>query len=173
MRSLRFDSDEGNDDEATSFAISCLASAPASQVSGKNPIIGSWTLCYGPAGTRCHVFQALYRVKEKARMIQVTLLRAAGEGGGLALRAQTPLGTALSKRVSLAVDDAAPIGVPYIACWPRGCAAETAPAPDLEAALRAGQTLAVPVVGADTDPTVRFEVALDGFSRAFDRLRKK
>ena len=71
----------------------------------------------------------------------------------------------------LVVDDGAPTSVPFLACWPRGCVAETALTPDLEAALRAGLTLAVLVVSAENGQTIRFELSLDGITRALDRLR--
>ena len=71
------------------------------------------------------------------------------------------------------VDDGAPTSVPFLACWPRGCVAETALTPELEAALRAGLILAVVVESADTGQTVRFELSLDGMTRALDQLREK
>ena len=134
---------------------------------------GSWTLRCGAERTGCHVFQALYRTDDKARLIQVTLFSPPGAEGAMFLRALTPLGAVLAQGAVLAVDDGAPTSVPYIACWPRGCVAETALAPDLEAALRAGLILAVLVVSADTGQTVRFELSLDGMTRALDELRKK
>ena len=134
---------------------------------------GSWTLRCGAEGAGCHVFQALYRAKDKARLVQVTLFGAADDGGGLLLRALTPLGAVLSGGAALVVDDGAPTSVPFLACWPRGCVAETTLTPDLEAALRAGLILAVVVESADTGQTVRFELSLDGMTRALDQLREK
>lgn len=134
---------------------------------------GSWTLRCGPERAGCHVFQALYRADDKARLIQVTLFSPPGAEGEMFLRALTPLGAVLAGGAVLAVDDDAPTSVPFLACWPRGCVAETALAPDLEAALRAGLSLAVAVESADTGQTVRFELSLDGITRALDELRKK
>lgn len=134
---------------------------------------GAWTLRCGAGRTGCHVFQALYRAKDKARLVQVTLFGAADDGGGLLLRTLTPLGAVLSGGATLMIDDGAPTSVPFLACWPRGCVAETTLTPDLEAALRAGLTLAVVVESADTGQTVRFELSLDGMTRALDQLREK
>jgi len=133
---------------------------------------GSWTLRCGAERAGCHVFQALYRAKDKVRLVQVTLFDAVDDGGGLLLRALTPLGAVLTGGAILAVDDGAPTTVPFLACWPRGCVAETALTPDLEAALRAGLTLAVLVESADTGQIVRFELSLDGITRALEQLRK-
>ena len=134
---------------------------------------GAWTLRCGAERTGCHVFQALYRADDKARLIQVTLFSPPGAEGAMFLRALTPLGAVLTDGATLIVDDAEPESAPYVACWPRGCVAETALAPDMEAALRAGLTLAVLVVSADTRQTVRFELSLEGISRALDEFRKK
>ena len=134
---------------------------------------GAWTLRCGAERTGCHVFQALYRVDDKARLIQVTLFSPPGAEGEMFLRALTPLGAVLSGGAALVVDDGAPTSVPFLACWPRGCVAETALTPDLEAALRAGLILAVLVQSADTSQTVRFELSLDGITRALDEFRKK
>lgn len=89
------------------------------------------------------------------------------------LRALAPLGAVLAEGAVLVVDDGAPETIPFLSCWPRGCVAETALTPDLEAALRAGLTLVVLVKSADTGQTVRFELSLDGITRALDELRKK
>ena len=134
---------------------------------------GSWTLRCGPEGAGCHVFQALYRAKDNARLVQVTLFRPPEAEGAMFLRALTPLGAVLTGGAILAIDDGASVSVPYLACWQRGCVAETALSSDLEAALRAGLSLAVVVQSADTDQTVRFELSLDGITRALDQLREK
>ena len=134
---------------------------------------GAWTLRCGAERVGCHVFQALYRAKDKARLVQVTLFSAPDAEGGLLLRALTPLGAVLAAGAALMVDDGAPTSVPFLACWPRGCVAETALTPGLEAALRAGLILAVVVESADTGQTVRFELSLDGMTRALDQLREK
>ena len=164
---------------AAGTLLAGLSAGPgATQESAASPdalseIYGSWSLRCGAEGAGCHVFQALYRTKDKARLVQVTLFSPPDAEGGLLLRALTPLGAVLTKGAVLVVDDGAPTSVPFLACWPRGCVAETALTPDLEAALRAGLTLAVLVQSADTGQTVRFELSLDGITRALDELRKK
>ncbi len=162
---------------AAGALLAGLSAGPAAtQESATSPdalseTYGSWSLRCGAEGAGCHVFQALYRVTDKARLVQVTLFSPPDAEGALLLRALTPLGAVLTGGAILAVDDGAPTSVPFLACWPRGCVAETALTPDLEAALRAGLTLAVLVENADTGQTVRFELSLDGITRALDRLR--
>ncbi len=134
---------------------------------------GSWDLRCGPEGARCHVFQALYRAKDKDRLVQVTLFSPPEAKGGLFLRSLTPLGAVKTGGAVLMIDDCAPTSFPYVACWRRGCVAETALTTDLEAALRAGLILAVLVKSADTGQTVRFELSLKGITRALEQLRKK
>jgi len=136
-------------------------------------IYGSWTLRCGAERTGCHVLQALYRAKDNARLVQVTLFSPPDAEGAMFLRVLTPLGAVLTGGAALAIDDGAPVSVPFLACWPRGCVAEAALTPDLEAALRTGLTLAVVVESADTGQTTRFELSLDGITRALDELRKK
>jgi invasion protein IalB len=163
---------------AASILLTGLAAGPvATQETSEAPdslseIYGSWTLSCGPERSGCHVFQALLRAKDKARMVQVTML-AASEGDGLVLRALTPLGAKLASGAELIIDDDEPISVPFDSCWQRGCIAETPLTPKLEAALRDGLVLAVVVVSSDTDQTIRFELSLAGVKRALEQLRKK
>jgi invasion protein IalB len=133
-------------------------------------VYGSWTLSCSAEEAGCRIFQALYRAGDKARLIQVALLASAGDGDGLVLRAVTPLGAKLARGAVLIIDDGEPVSVPFDTCRQSGCLAETHLTPELVAALRAELTLAVLVVGADTDQTVRFELSLGGVSRALDRL---
>ena len=162
---------------AAGALLAGLSAGPAAaQESATSPdalseTYGSWSLRCGAEGAGCHVFQALYRAKDKARLVQVTLFSPPDADGALLLRALTPLGAVLIEAAVLVVDDGAPTNISYISCWPRGCVAETALTPDLEAALRAGLTLAVLVVSAENGQTIRFELSLDGITRALDRLR--
>ncbi len=122
---------------------------------------------------RCHAFQALFRAKNNALLIQVTLFSPHEAEGTLFVRALTPLGAVLTGGSVLVVDDATPESMPYVACWPRGCVAEMPLTPDFEAALRAGQILALLVKNADTGQIVRFDLALGGLGAALDKFREK
>ena len=132
---------------------------------------GPWVLNCGAELTGCHVVQALFRAKDKARLVQVTVLASSESNPTQMMRALVPLGATLSEGVVVEIDAAAPQTVVFQACWPRGCIAEFPLTPELEADLRAGETLAVSVQGADTGRTIRFELALAGFGAALDRLR--
>jgi invasion protein IalB len=131
---------------------------------------GPWVVSCGPARTGCHMFQALRRTKDGARLVQVTVFAPAE--GSQQMRALVPLGAKIAAGAVLQVDKIAPQTVPIDACWQRGCVAELALDSELEDRLRAGKTLAVSVVGADTGRTIRFELALKGFSAALDRLNE-
>lgn len=132
---------------------------------------GPWVLECGAGRTGCHIFQALYRAKDRARLVQVTVFAPAEPNAEPTMRALVPLGATLAHGAVIEVDGAGPLTVPFRACWPRGCVAELTLTPALEASLRAGATLAVSVEGADTGRTIRFELALDGLGAALDRLR--
>jgi invasion protein IalB len=131
---------------------------------------GSWVLSCGAGRTGCHVFQALYRGADKARLVQVTVFAPTEDSGTPLLRALVPLGATIAAGAAVAVDGGTPETVPFRACWPRGCVAELALTSDLEMQLRIGEILSVAVQGADTGRTLRFELALEGISAALNRL---
>lgn len=137
---------------------------------GLTEVYGDWTFHCGPEAAGCHVFQALLRSEDRARLVQVTVLPAQSPDGEDRLRVLTPLGADLAASVALEVDGSALAALPFASCWPRGCVAEAALTPALEETLRAGETLSVAVVGADTGQTVRFELKLKGLDRALERL---
>lgn len=132
---------------------------------------GSWMLRCGAARTDCRILQELVRAEDGARLVRVTVFR--GEDDGLLLRVLTPLGAHLDSGVSLLVDEAELPALSYDSCWQAGCVAQRALTAGLETALREGEALAVSVVGADTGQAVRFELALNGFTRALDRMLEK
>ena len=132
---------------------------------------GSWILRCGADRTGCHVFQSLFRAEDNAKLLQVTLLPANDGEEALVLRALTPLGAVLADGAALEIDEIEAPTAPFLTCLRRGCIAETPLVPELEAAMRGGETLAVSVVGTENGRTVRFELSLDGITRALDRLR--
>ena len=161
---------------AASILVTGLSAGPvATQETTDAPdsvteIYGAWTLNCGPDRTGCHAFQALHRAKDKARLVQVTML---DTDEGLVLRALTPLGTKLAEGAVLSIDEIASDTVPFDTCWQRGCVAETPLTDELDAALRAGTTLAVEVIASDTGQPIRFELTLDGVNRALRRLKEE
>ena len=152
---------------STSPAISQQAENAPDQLS---ETYGAWILRCGPGDTRCHVLQGLYRAKDKARLIQVTLFSPPDADGALFIRALTPLGAVLTDGLALIIDDTEPVSIPYLSCWPRGCIAEMPLPSRLEASLRAGNSLAILVVSADNGQTIRFELSLEGVSAALNRF---
>jgi len=133
---------------------------------------GSWTLRCGSEATRCHVTQSLFRAKDNARLIQVTLFSSPEANGVLLMRALTPLGSVLKNGAAMIIDETKPENAPYLSCWPRGCISELKLTVGLVAALRAGQVLAVQSSSATTGQTIRFELTLDGISAALNRLKE-
>lgn len=129
---------------------------------------GPWVVACGAERTGCHMFQALQRAKDNARLVQMTVF-APAEGSQL-MRALVPLGAKISAGAVVQVDENPPVTMPFDSCWQRGCIAELALTAELEAQLRGGEKLAVSVEAADTGRTVRFELALKGFAKAVDRL---
>jgi invasion protein IalB len=114
--------------------------------------------------------QGLYRAKDKARLIQVTLFSPPSADGALMIRMLTPLGAVLTDGIAVIVDGAGEERIPYISCWPRGCIAEMPLTHRLEKTLRAGNTLAILVISSDTGQTIRFELSLEGVSAALNRF---
>jgi len=132
---------------------------------------GPWVLSCGAGRTGCYVFQALYRAKDQARLVQFTVFSPAEPDAAPVARALVPLGATISRGAVIEVDGGDPLRVPYQACWPRGCVAQLTLTPELELSLRGGETLAISVEGADTGRVIRFELALKGLAAALDRLR--
>lgn len=163
----------------TGVLFAYLTAAPISAQESKaspdtmSDTYGSWTLRCTAGRSDCRVFQALYRKKDKARLVQATVFKSPGAEPALHLRVLSPLGAMLSKGAVLSIDDAAPQTIDFLACWRPGCVAKLRLTRRTEAALRDGKILAIRVVSADTNKAVRFELSLKGLSRALDQLQKK
>ena len=131
---------------------------------------GAWTLTCGAKRQGCHISQALFRRKDKARILNVAVYRGAGKNKPLIFRTLAPLGLKLSAGVSVTIDKGKPAKIPFIACLRIGCIADVPLNDGLEKALRAGKAMQVDLTAFAQSRKIQMKLNLNGFSRALDRL---
>lgn len=135
-----------------------------------NETYGAWTMKCGAGLTGCHVTQSMFAKDGNQRLMRVTVFSPPDGDGTTIFRALTPLGSRLSEGAVIEVDGGSQTKMAFATCLARGCLAETALTPELEADLTDGKTLAVMIVAAAGGKTIRFELSLDGFAPALERM---
>jgi invasion protein IalB len=129
---------------------------------------GDWrVICAQQAATRTCSFSQQQTAKESRQLVVGVELRATSADtveGTLVL----PFGLAVSRPVTLQVDEGAAMPLAFRTCLPIGCLVPLAFEPATVSALRKGATLQVKTT-ADNAQEVAFRISLRGFSSAFDR----
>lgn len=130
---------------------------------------GAWTVQCASGNRACQAFQQLSNAENGQRLVRVTVLPGA-EDGTPRMRLLVPLGPQIESGVVLTVDETEPKTATYVTCLQRGCIAQTEIDEILEEKLRAGEKMFVAVAAVESGRVVRFELSLNGVSRAMDRL---
>lgn len=132
-----------------------------------------WALeCGKPEGMEretCYMFQNIV-VRDTGQRLLHTAVGYAADGSTPMLLLTAPLGVHLPGGVSLQIDDAEPMRLPFERCTSRGCHAAAALEPDVVAALKAGLELKVTFSDGASEP-VTLPVSLRGFTRAYREIR--
>ena len=85
----------------------------------------------------------------------------------MSLFVAVPTGMQLQPGLRFAVDDAAPLEVPYGVCFPNACYAEIEAKPDLVDALKNGSQIVVTTFN-QAGKSMTFPMSLAGFTKAFE-----
>lgn len=147
--------------------------APAAPAQGKEERIGDWTLrCLPPSGNmpeRCEMTQVLGDPQSKRDVLLVAVGYAEGETRPVAW-VVLPLGVLLPPGVGLKVDEGETKVLPYRACDRRGCATPWLLTESDVSSLKSGKELIVMFRDLE-GKSLGLKVSLQGFTKAFDRLK--
>lgn len=138
--------------------------------------IGDWTVsCQDQeAGERCQMTQVLLD-QSNTPVVEVNLF-SVPEGGEVKAGGSimAPLETLLTAQMTIAVDDSSSKRYPFAYCIPQGCIARVGLTAEDVANYKAGAKAFVSIVPAiAADQTVKLEMSLSGFTKAFDTINGK
>ncbi|ODT18689.1 MAG: Invasion associated locus B family protein [Mesorhizobium sp. 65-26] len=131
---------------------------------------GDWTVnCQATVTTKtCTLSHQQFNKQSGQRLLAIELASKSGEdaAGTLAL----PFGLALSNGITLEVDDKKLDGsLQFSTCQMVGCLVPVSFDGDVMPLLKAGTTLKINAVAADTQQPVNFTISLNGFGSALAR----
>jgi invasion protein IalB len=130
---------------------------------------GDWrVVCASPNNQKICAFSQQLSDKSSGQRVLGIEVRAAADGR-LTASIVMPFGVAVDKPVTIRVDEASPMSVPFKTCIPLGCVVTTTWEASTVAALRKGTAVLVSTLSADTGQTVSFRIPLNGFGTALDR----
>ena len=151
--------------QTTTQAVPMTLPGGASQLQETH---GDWRVaCAQQAQKPVCVLSQQQSDKDSRQLVVAIELRATGTGkaeGTLVL----PFGLAVTKPVTVQVDDGASTTLSFRTCVPVGCVVPLTFEPLTIAALRKGSVLSVKAT-ADNAQQVAFKISLNGFGTAFDR----
>jgi invasion protein IalB len=130
---------------------------------------GDWrVVCASPNNQKVCVFSQQLSDKSSGKTVLGIEVRAAADDR-LTASIVMPFGVAVDKPVTIRVDEATPMTVPFKTCIPMGCVVTTTWESSTVAALRKGTAMYVSTLSADTGQAISFRISLAGFGSALDR----
>jgi invasion protein IalB len=139
------------------WQVTCVTPAPAAGAAAD-----------APAPVRmCEMVQELTRNDSGQRVLAMSLRV---EGDGAAATIIAPLGLELAAGLSLTVDDAALVAVPFSTCVPAGCVAKASLTADQLSRLAAADKIGAEMAGNDGQP-LHLDLTAGDLMTAWARLR--
>lgn len=124
----------------------------------------------GQDGTKlCEMTQELNDAKNGQRVLAIGIKPTAAADGRADATIVAPLGLKLAPGISMKVDEAAPVNLPFDTCLPAGCIVRTQMDAAQISALSTAKTIAIDMTAPD-GTTLGVKLSPTGFADAWKRL---